>query len=298
MAKRISPQEKSFQIITGTIYALFALICFVPFYYIFIISISDNHQVSTGHILLYPIGIHITNYINVFKLRGFPDATLISVSRSVLGTVLNVVTSAFLGYAFTKREMWHRAFWYRYLMIIMYFSAGLIPVYLNYRNLHLTNTFWIYIVGFISPFNIILCKTFIESLPLSLEESAKLDGAGYVKVFRHIIFPLSKPIVATIAVFTAVGHWNSYIDTLLYVQNSKLYTLQFVLYNYLQSAQALANIMKESASAYTGTEMTYLVSATSVKMTVTIVVTLPVLFVYPFFQRFFVKGLILGAIKG
>jgi multiple sugar transport system permease protein/putative aldouronate transport system permease protein len=182
----------------------------------------------------------------------------------------------------------------------MYFNAGLIPTYLNMRLLHLDNTYWVYIVGVVNAFNMILVKTYIESIPDSIEESASIDGAGYLVIFFRLILPLSLPILATVAVFSAVGHWNSFMDTLIYVRDSRLYTLQFLLWQYLNEATQLARAMQNAASQAGGMASSPAVTltTTAVRMTIAMVVTLPVLFVYPFFQRYFLKGIMLGAIKG
>ena len=289
--------EIIYQICCYVFFALYAFVCIFPFYYIFTVSVSDNDLVRRGILLLYPQGIHFQNYIDAFKLNGFGKAAIVSLSRTVIGTILTTFSCGFLGYAFSKKELWKRSFWYKFLIVTMYFNAGIIPTYMNLYNLKLTDTFFVYIIGFVIAFNIILCKTFIESLPESLEESAKLDGAGYIRVFKDIIFPLSKPIMATIAVFTAVGHWNSYLDTLLYIRNPDLWTLQYILYQYLTSSTALADSIMSGANT-SGYDIKKIVTPTSVKMTVTMIVTLPVLFFYPIFQKYFIKGIMLGAIKG
>jgi ABC-type glycerol-3-phosphate transport system permease component len=180
----------------------------------------------------------------------------------------------------------------------MYFNAGLIPGYLNIRALHLDNTFLVYVIGVVSAFNLILVKTYIESIPESLEESAEIDGAGYLTVFFRLILPLCQPILATIAVFTAVGQWNSFMDTLLYIRNSRLFTLQFLLWQYLNEATAIANAMRTMATQGGYFDPSGMLTTSSVRMTIAMVVTLPVLFIYPFFQRHFVKGIMMGAIKG
>ena len=297
--RKTTTGEVLFQGICYICFGVYALICILPFYYLFTISISSNDLVRRGTLLLFPNGIHFKNYLNAFKLPGFGLSALVTVSRTVIGTFLTVFTSAWMGYAFTKQELWKRSFWYRLIIVTMYFHAGLIPVYLNFQMLGLTDTFWIYIIGFVGAFNIIQCKTFIESLPASLEESAKMDGAKYLTIFFYIILPLSKPIIATIAVFVAVYHWNSYIDTVIYIRNPKLYTLQYTLYRYLNQATALSRAMSNpSGGGLTGVDLTKIVTPTSLKMTIAMMVSLPVLFVYPIFQRYFVKGIMIGAIKG
>jgi len=194
-----------------------------------------------------------------------------------------------------------RKFLYRFTILTMYFSAGLIPWYITMNNLHLTNNFLAYIIpGMVSPFNIILVKTYVESTPRSLQEAAEIDGASILTVFRKIILPLCKPILATVAIFSAVGNWNSFQDTLLLVTDDKLYTLQFILYKYINQASSLANLIKSNGGSISSiistaaTEQT----ATSVRMTVSVIVVLPIMLVYPIFQRFFIKGIMIGSVKG
>jgi putative aldouronate transport system permease protein len=249
--------------------------------------------------MLLPRGIHFGNYIRVLQLRNLPNAVLVSISRTILGTGLSVLCTAFVGYAVSRRELFRRKFVYRFFIVTMYFNAGLIPWYLNMRNLHLTNNFLAYIIGVISAFNLILVKTYIESVPDSLHESAELDGAGYLTIFFRIMLPLCMPILATIAIFTAVGHWNSFMDTLMLMRNENLFTLQYILWQYLNEASALArNIQAMMAQGMTVVNSSNMLTPTAVKMTIAMVVTLPVLFVYPFFQKYFVRGIMIGAVKG
>jgi putative aldouronate transport system permease protein len=280
-------------------YGLFALLCIFPFYYIFINTISANDLVASGQITILPRGIHFNNYVKVLQLRNLPNAVMISLARTVLGTFLSVVCTAFVAYGVSRKELFSRKFVYRFFIVTMYFNAGLIPWYLNMRNLHLTNNFLAYIIGVISAFNLILVKTYIESIPDSLHESAEIDGAGYLVIFFRIMLPLCLPILATIATFTAVGHWNSFMDTLMLVRNEKLYTLQYILWQYLNEAAVLAaNIRAMIAQGLAVENPLNALTATAVKMTIAMVVTLPVLFVYPFFQKYFVRGIMIGAVKG
>ncbi|GKU24519.1 carbohydrate ABC transporter permease [Clostridium folliculivorans] len=277
----------------------FTLICIFPFYYLFINTISNNDLSSKGLINFIPRGIHFTNYLQVLKIRGLGQAAFITLSRTVIGTALTVFASAFLGFLFTKKEMWGRKFWYRFVIITMYFNAGIMPWYITMMNLKLTNNFLAYVLpSIISPFNIILVKTFIEGIPESLQEAAEIDGAGLYTIFLKIIMPLIKPILATITIFSAVGQWNSFTDTLFLVTDSKLFTLQFVLYKYLNEASSLAALIKNSQSGIAAANIANMQTATSVRMTVSMIVVIPILFVYPYFQRHFVKGVMIGAVKG
>lgn len=287
-------------IITYIVYSVFAFVCVYPFYYIFINSISNNQLSDKGKVIFLPKEIHFTNYASVMKIEGLLDAAKMSLARTVLGTIVVVFTSAFLGYMFTRKTMWGRKFWYRIVVATMYFNAGIIPLYITYMNLHILDTFWVYILPTaISPFYLILCKTFIEAVPGELQDAAMIDGAGVLKIFWSIMVPVIKPIVATVAIFTAVAQWNSFQDTLLYVNNNKLYTLQFKLYQYINQASSIKALVNGSSSAANiAASMAKMQTATSIRMTVTIVVVTPILLVYPIFQRYFTKGIMIGAVKG
>jgi len=200
----------------------------------------------------------------------------------------------------TKDELPCRKLIYRLLIITMYFNAGLIPWYITMKMLHLNNSFLLYIIPYaISPFYVVLLKTFIEQLPMSLEESARIDGAGHFTIFIKIICPLSIPIIATIAVFSAVMQWNTWFDNFFLVQNPRLRTLQLVLYNYLNEANNIAMQIKNENALEAGIRTNKItITPQAIKMTITMVVTLPIIFVYPFMQKYFVKGIMMGAIKG
>lgn len=281
------------------VFTLFALICVYPFYYIFINTISANNLSESGAILFWPREIHFQNYIDALKISGLFQAVKVSVGRTVIGTVLTVVSTGFLGFMFTQNKMWGRKFWYRFVVVTMYFNAGIIPWFLTMKNLNLTNNFFGYILpAIVSPFFIILTKTFVESIPKELQEAAEIDGAGILTIFGRIILPIIKPILATIAIFSAVNQWNSFQDTLLLVTDSKLYTLQYILYQYLNQASSLSNLVNSSSGSAIASSLAHAQTATSIRMTVTIIVVLPILVVYPIFQKYFVKGIMVGAVKG
>ena len=224
---------------------------------------------------------------------------IVSVTRTVFGTALMVAASAFIGYLVTQQDMWGRKVWYRFIVITMYFNAGLIPWFLNMQMLGLTNTYWAYIIsGIVAPYNIILVKTYIESIPNELEESAKIDGASHIRIFAQIIWPLSKPILATIAIFGAVGNWNSFTDSLILMSSKpELYTLQHRLYIYLNQASNLSALM-QSGGSVSDSAVKSALSGKVIKYTISMVTVIPILVVYPFMQRYFEKGIMLGAVKG
>jgi putative aldouronate transport system permease protein len=296
MKQKITVLDAGIYLVCG----IYMLMCFYPLYYVFINTISDNTMVSRGDIFFLPKGLHLRNYAEIFKLRGLVRATGISTARTVIGTLFTLLSASFLGYCMNRGEYWGRKFWYRFLIVTMYFNAGLIPWFLTMNALRLTNNFLGYVLpALVSPFNMILIKTYIETIPVSLEESAEIDGAGYLTRYSRIILPLCKPILATVAIFSAVGQWNSFMDTVFLMSDSRFHTLQFVLYRFLRETDAIASMMRQSSgAAITSDALTRLLTPRSVRFTVTMVTMIPILVVYPFMQRYFVKGIMIGAIKG
>ena len=295
----VKKEDILFKIVNYSIFLLFTFLCAYPFYYLIINSISANELSSNGMINFLPRQIHFQNYKDVFQLSGLSTAVVVSIARTVIGTACTVMASAYLGFMFTQKKMWHRSFFYRFIVVTMYFSAGLIPMFMTMKLLHLTNSFWVYIIpGIVQPFNVIMVKTFIESIPSSLQEAAEVDGAGVLTVFFKVILPTCTPILATIAIWAAVGQWNSFQDTLIYITDQKLFSLQYLLYIYLNQANSLAALVKSSTSMEAVADLVTKQTPTSIRMTISVVVVLPILFIYPMFQKYFVKGIMIGAVKG
>lgn len=290
--KKMTRSDKIFHIFAYMGFGLIGLITAYPFYYLMICTISDNQLVGLGAITLLPKGIHFDNYVEIFKVQNLVNSFMVSILRTVIGTFASLLATSYMAYFFTKENMWGRKFWYRMVVITMYFSAGLIPAYLNNKMLGLTNSFWVYIIPtLISAYNMILVKTSIEAMPPELEESAFLDGAGYFTRFFRIVLPLQKPILATVGLFTAVTHWNDFFTTKLYVTEPKLYTLQFQLYELLNQIQAVSEQMTANDSAMS-------ITPVGIRLTLTAVVVIPIMLVYPFIQKYYVKGIMVGAVKG
>ena len=285
-----------FDAINYVVFGLFALICIYPFYYILICTFSNTQAVSNGDVLLWPVGFNWMNYREVLELQYVGRNLFNSVARVVIGTTLSLFCTSFLGYAMSRRELWHRKIWYRMITITMYLSAGMIPTYLHIKSLGLGDNFWVYILpGLISPYNLMLFKTYVESIPSSLEETDQIDGAGYITRYLRVVMPLSKPILATLMIFTAVGHWNSFMDSILYIRDLKLYTMSARLRMVLNEAAQLANEIK----AGTADDGAYLqITPMSVRFTIAAITTIPVLCIYPFFQKYFTGGIMIGAVKG
>lgn len=291
--------DRVFRIVNGLIFLVITIICVYPFYYLIINSVSANDLSNNGLINLIPKQMHIQNYLDVFQIRGIGTAALVSVGRTAIGTACTVMASAYLGFMFTQQKMWHRKLWYRLLVVTMYFNAGLIPMFMTMKSLGLTNSFWVYIIPVIvQPFNIIMVKTYVESIPPSLQEAAEIDGAGILTIFFKIILPTSKPILATIAIWSAVGQWNSFQDTLIYITDQKLYSLQYLLYTYINQASSLASLVKSTGDVAAVANLATKQTPTSIRMTISVIVVLPILFIYPMFQKYFVKGIMIGSVKG
>jgi putative aldouronate transport system permease protein len=292
LAARARRGDRAFQAVDVAVLCLLTFLCIYPFYFVFIYSISDPARSLSG-ITLLPAGISFESYARVFRLNNMLRASAVSLARTVIGTALTLACCSTCAYALSRRETPGRSFIYRASVVTLYFNAGLIPWYLTMKFFGLQNNFLLYVLpSAANAFYLVLLKTFFEQLPASIEESAMLDGAGYMTIYRSIILPLSAPIMATVAIFSAVGQWNTWSDNFFLVSSAKLQTLQYLLYRYLSDAQDIvtsAGNVNAQAAAH--------LSPRSIQSTITIIVTLPILAVYPFMQRFFVKGLVLGSIK-
>jgi len=297
----MKPGDVIFNTLNYSFFIIFTLLCIFPFYYLFINTISGNDLVQAGVINFYPRHIHFSNYLRIVTSNSdLLTALIITLSRTIIGTGLMVMASGFIGYLMTKQEMWARKFWYRFLIVTMYFNAGIIPAFMTMQMLGLTNNYLVYIIpGIVAPYNIILVKTYIESIPAELEESAAIDGASYWAIFTRIIWPLCKPILATIAIFGAVGNWNSFQDSLIYMQaQPKLFTLQHILWNYLNRTTNLGALMSAGSTVLTDAQREALSSQKVIKYTISMITAIPILIVYPFMSKYFEKGIMLGAVKG
>lgn len=277
-------------------FILLILLCAFPLYYVLVQSLSATQVAGKG--VLLPYRFTFNNYGTVFQMQDIFNSLLISVARTVSGTCITLFCCMLLGYLFTQEALPGRKFFYRMLTVTMYVSGGIIPVYLVIKMYGLLNTFWVYILpSAISAYYTILIKTYIEGLPKSVEESAMLDGAGPMTIFLKIILPMSLPIAATIAVYASVYQWNAWFDNHLYTfNNAALTTMQYKLYNLLNQATRLAE-ESERAGGNTA-RLENAITPTGIRMTVTVVAIIPVMCIYPFMQRYFIKGINIGAVKG
>lgn len=293
MVHHDSVSRKIFNVFNILFFLVIITLCLYPLWYIFVQSLSSGPLAVNA--VAWPVNFTLKNYADIFKSGDVPHAFLISVLRTSIGTACTLLACMLLGYLFSKEDMPLRKVMYRILIITMYVSGGLIPTYLVYKAYRLTNSFLVYILpAVVDAYYVILIKTYVEQLPISVEESAMIDGAGTMCIFLKIILPMSLPIVATIAIYASVGQWNSWFDNHIYaISNKKILTLQYMLYRYLQEAESIVRELKERDPG-----AAVPITPRGVRMTVTMITVVPVLCIYPFFQRYLIKGLMIGAVKG
>ena len=261
-------------------------------------SFNEGTDALRGGIGIVPRVWSVKSYVSILQDKAVYQAAWISASKTVIITVLNLFWTGMLAYALSRREYVFRKFITTVMVLTMYINAGLIPNYLLIsKTLHLSKTYWVYIIPtMFSCFNMIVMRTYIAGLPEALVESARIDGAGDLRIYWQIIFPLCKPVLATVALFVAVGSWNSWFDTHLYLGGQKnLHSLQYLLKMKLATTQASANAAKTSAEALRSTTQT---TPVTIRCAITVISTVPILVVYPFLQRYFVTGMVLGSVKG
>jgi len=272
-----------------------ALVTLYPFWYCLVYSLSDPMAAVQKNIVLLPAGFSLYNYQHVFEDKRIFAPFFISVARTVAGVIWAVSVTGLASYAISKRKLPCNRAISIFLIIPMYISGGLIPTYVLMHDLHLFNNFLVYILpnGFWA-FNMLLMRTYYDTIPPSLEESAKLDGAGDLRIFIRIIFPLSMPVISVIAMFTGVWHWNSWFDTVLYVTKKQLFPLQVVIQQLIQEAYVSPNDLK---SGNLNQRTSTVVFPEAFRMATILVTIIPIVLVYPFFQKYFVRGVMIGAVK-
>lgn len=274
------------------------IITLYPFLNTLAVSFNDALDSSKGGIYLWPRKFTLYNYRSLLSRQQIFHASLISVLRTVLSTLFCTFSTAMVAYTLSRKEFVFRKLFSFIYVLTMYIDGGLIPNYFLIRNLGLTNNFWVYVLpGLVTAFNLIVIRTYINGLPESLIESARVDGAGEFTIFTRIVLPLCKPVLATIALFVAVANWNAWFDTFLYnSSNPQLSTLQYELMKVLQSANTMTGSLEQAlAQAATGSMQT--ITPRAIRATMTVIVTVPIAVVYPFLQRYFVHGLTLGGLK-
>lgn len=296
---RVSVGERSYQTINGILLALLALSALYPFIYMTALALNEGLDSVKGGIYLVPRAFTWVNVQTVLTNPLVRDAFWISVIRTVSGTALGVIVTGFAAYALSFRLLPARKWLMIYFLIPMLFSGGLIPYYIVLRDLHLINTFWVFIIPTaLSVWNLIVMRSFFEGIPDALIEAAEIDGANALTTFWKIVIPTSMPMIAAITLFTAVAHWNSWFDGAYFVNQLELKPLQTFLQSMLANAEAAENLRGGSNAAALTEAASKAVTPTSLRMSVVVLGTIPVLLIYPFLQKYFVQGVLIGSVKG
>jgi len=294
----ISKGEKVFQLLNYLFLSILSFLFVYPFWRVLILSFNEGVDGSRGGIHFWPRAFTLDNYITIFARSDIIDAYLITIARTVIGTTLSIFLVSLMAYGLSKNRLRGRKLINIMLIITMFFSGGLIPTYLLYKSLELLNSFWVYVIpSLYGASTVFIFRSFFRALPVELEESAQIDGASDWKVYFRIVFPLSLPIFATMGLFAAVGHWNDYITAALYVTRQDLIPLQSLLLKILDISRTNSSGVGYGM-AYVTDETVRTVTAQSVKMATLVVVVVPIMLVYPFLQKYFVKGVIIGSLKG
>ncbi|MEC0208096.1 carbohydrate ABC transporter permease [Paenibacillus ehimensis] len=290
---RRTPREVIFDRLNDVFMLVICFVTLYPIWYVLVNSLNDGNDAMRGGIYWWPRVFSFDSYLAVFANDGIMLAMGVTVAKTVVGTVVHVLFTAMVAYAFSRKELIGRRAYMMLGTVTLFFSGGLIPSYLLIRDLGLLDSFWVYIIpAMFSFFDLIVFQAFFREIPDGLEEAAKLDGANDFKIFRSVILPVSMPVVATIALFHGVYQWNDYFTGMIYINQSELQPIQTYLYRVV--AQSSSNQMMAATSG----NIAKSVSSQSIKLATMVITSLPIVIIYPFLQKYFVKGFMIGSIKG
>ncbi|WP_105617276.1 carbohydrate ABC transporter permease [Vallitalea okinawensis] len=299
MKKKRSFNSESFgdRLLMAIIYISLTLVLvmtFYPFFYSIVLSFNESVDTMKGGVYFFPRAFTLDNYIYFFKDGGLLNSIWISVARTVVGTVTGVMFTAAVAYALSFKHLMFKKVYMILIIISMYFSGGLIPYFFTLKQLGLINSFWVYIIpALMNSFFVLIAISFFSDLPFSLYESAKIDGAKDLKIFIKIILPISKPLLATLGLFIAVGQWNNWMDVVFFVQDKDLKTLSYMMIDLINSSQTPMQVSAQSAMA-----MANNIPPFTLQITAMVIAVFPIAILYPFVQKHFVQGVTIGAVKG
>lgn len=297
--QKVSKLKKNtaFDWINCIVMALISFLMLYPLWYCIVGSFNEGSDYLRGGVFLWPRKWTFANYKAVFLDRSILDAFGVTIAKCLIGTITSVLCTSMVSYAITRPRLKLKKFYIPFIMLTMFFSGGLIPYFILITDLGLYDSFWVYIIPtMFSAYNMIIIQSFMRELPGELLESAKIDGASEYRIFFQMILPLSKPVLATISLFTIVNHWNSYFDSMMYTSSQKLQTIQLFLKKVITDPSVARGL--GSAAAVTIPEQASTLTPQVVKLATMVITALPIICVYPFLQRYFVKGVTMGAVKG
>ncbi len=288
-------EDKLLYTIVNSLLLIFMLVVVYPLIFVLSSSFSSGEAVSAGRVLLWPVDFSVRGYEAVFKHRNILTGYRNTLLYTTVGTVMNIAVTLICAYPLSRRDMQFKRFYMILFVITMYFSGGLIPSYMVINQLGLLNNFWVMILpGLMGVYNMIVARTFIMStIPLEVLESAQIDGCSDAHYFFRIVLPLSKAIIAVMALFYGVGHWNAYFNAMIYLSKPDLYPLQLILRQILVLNQVVMTDMMDPELIAANIGM-----ADLLKFSLIVVATLPILAIYPFAQKYFIKGIMVGSLKG
>lgn len=295
LGKRKSREDLIFDVINYFILIIAVLLVLYPLYFIIIASVSDPNLVASGNVWVFPKGFTLEGYARIFSDNSIMTGYRNSLIYAFVGAVVTVSLTITAAYPLSRKDFYGRNFFMAVFMVTMFFGGGLIPTYLVVKNLHMLDTVWAMVIpNAVGVFNLIITRTFFTmSIPEELREAASIDGCSDIGYFTKIVLPLSKPIIAVIGLFTIVGQWNGYFDALIFINKEKLYPLQLILRNILIQSQPQQGMIVDVDTLLAKERVRQLI-----QYGVIIVSSLPLLIIYPFLQKYFVKGVMIGSIKG
>lgn len=287
---------KIFRVFNVILFLFIAVITLYPFLNVLALSLNDAKDSMAGGITIFPRVFTLENFKAVLSAKSISTAFVVSVLRVLIGVAVGIFIQFSAAYVLTQRDLPGRKILLYFLTVPMFITGGIIANYLLYSKIGMINSFWVYILPTsFSFYNMVIMRTYIVTIPESLKESSRIDGASEFRILVQIIMPLSKPIIATIALWIAVYHWNDYSTTLYYITQSKLFTVQYNLMQMVKDGEKIAELVQKSAE--TGGEVKVTTTPEALKAAQIMVTTLPIVCVYPFLQKYFVKGVMIGSVK-
>lgn len=294
---RVSSADRAFDIINLVIMLFVTLICVYPFYYCVIISFNEGYDALKGGIYLIPRMFTLENYEIIFQDGTIINAFVVTLVRTVIGTALSLVLTAFMAFSMIRKQLVFRRLYITLGIVTMYFSGGLIPLYLLIKNMGMVDSFWVYIIpNLFSFYNTIIMMAFFREIPVSMIEASKLDGANEWQVFWKVVMPVSTAVIATICMYNAVSHWNAWFDGYIYISDPKKKTLALLLVEMINEGKAM-EALRTSGNSLVLSGMSG-PTENSVRLATMVVAVVPIMCVYPFCQKYFIQGIMLGAVKG
>ena len=292
-----SKRDKVFDAVVITILVILMITMIYPFIYIISASLSDYKHIGSGEVWLLPKGFNVDAYERILAEKEIWTGYANTIFYTVVGTVVNVFVTMICAYPMSRKDLKGRGLLTIFFTIPMFIGGGIIPTYLLIKGLGLLNTRWVMIIpGAMAIWNMIIARTFVQGLPYELQEAAQIDGCSNIRIFAEIIMPLSSPVVAVLVLYYGIGHWNEYFGALIYITNRKLYPLQLILREILVQQEMSSSMMRTTSEMMSAAKQAEI--AETLKYSTIIVSTLPVIIAYPFFQKYFEKGMMVGSIKG